>query len=173
MLAFPGSRSDAVADCPQQKAEHGTCPRLTVPNKRSRLEKRLGFDPKAQAVSTVGEHAFVAPVAGDQRGPCPGLNALANHGYLPHNGVASIPTFIEAVDKGRSIISWKPKNNTPLLTLLQCMVWGKTLELFWLCTEQPSTAVLCLRPLASLLVDLPPPVRASWAVGDSERPPEA
>ncbi|CAE6453669.1 unnamed protein product [Rhizoctonia solani] len=30
------------------------------------------------------------PKAGDKRGPCPGLNALANHGYLPHNGVTNL-----------------------------------------------------------------------------------
>ena len=43
---------------------------------------------------------FVAPVAGDARGMCPGLNALANHGYLPHNGVATIAQFIDATFKG-------------------------------------------------------------------------
>lgn len=39
-----------------------------------------------------GDHAFVPPniEAGDQRGPCPGLNALANHGYISHNGVTSV-----------------------------------------------------------------------------------
>lgn len=39
-----------------------------------------------------GAHAFVAPNfnAGDQRGPCPGLNALANHGYISHNGVTTV-----------------------------------------------------------------------------------
>lgn len=39
-----------------------------------------------------GDHAFIAPnfTAGDQRGPCPGLNALANHGYIPRNGVVSV-----------------------------------------------------------------------------------
>ena len=39
-----------------------------------------------------GDHAFVPPdfSKGDQRGPCPGLNALANHNYIPHNGVASV-----------------------------------------------------------------------------------
>jgi hypothetical protein len=31
-----------------------------------------------------------APGSGDIRGPCPGLNAAANHGYLPRNGIASI-----------------------------------------------------------------------------------
>ncbi|KAI9375899.1 Chloroperoxidase [Aspergillus egyptiacus] len=29
---------------------------------------------------------WVAPGPGDSRGPCPGLNTLANHGYLPHDG---------------------------------------------------------------------------------------
>lgn len=43
--------------------------------------------------STVsGDHAFQAPDLdnGDQRGPCPGLNALANHGYIPHDGVVGV-----------------------------------------------------------------------------------
>ncbi|KAI1324439.1 putative chloroperoxidase [Xylariaceae sp. FL0255] len=29
---------------------------------------------------------WVAPLNTDSRGPCPMLNTLANHGYLPHNG---------------------------------------------------------------------------------------
>jgi hypothetical protein len=39
-----------------------------------------------------GVHAFQPPnfEAGDQRGPCPGLNALANHGYIPRKGVVSV-----------------------------------------------------------------------------------
>lgn len=28
--------------------------------------------------------------AGDVRGLCPGLNTLANHNYLPRNGVATV-----------------------------------------------------------------------------------
>lgn len=28
------------------------------------------------------KYPFVAPGPGDKRGPCPGLNALANHGYM-------------------------------------------------------------------------------------------
>ncbi|ETS82553.1 hypothetical protein PFICI_04429 [Pestalotiopsis fici W106-1] len=31
-------------------------------------------------------HHFVAPKADDSRSPCPGLNALANHGFLPRSG---------------------------------------------------------------------------------------
>lgn len=33
-----------------------------------------------QLVSVSGEHQYVAPGPGDIRGPCPGLNAAANHG---------------------------------------------------------------------------------------------
>lgn len=61
-----------------------------------------GFDPATQYVSNQGQYAFVAPnlAGGDQRGPCPGLNAMANHGYLPHNGVATIQQFIDSTYKG-------------------------------------------------------------------------
>lgn len=47
-------------------------------------------------IVVTGEHSFVPPdfASGDQRGPCPGLNALANHGYIPHNGVVSVSCFI-------------------------------------------------------------------------------
>ncbi|KAK7052961.1 hypothetical protein VNI00_004281 [Paramarasmius palmivorus] len=32
------------------------------------------------------QHQFQAPGENDARGPCPGLNTLANHGFLPRNG---------------------------------------------------------------------------------------
>ncbi|KAJ6517650.1 hypothetical protein DFH09DRAFT_1428771 [Mycena vulgaris] len=34
-------------------------------------------------------HPFIAPGPNDQRGPCPGMNTLANHGYIPRNGIAT------------------------------------------------------------------------------------
>lgn len=45
-----------------------------------------------KAIIVTGEHKFQPPnlEGGDQRGPCPGLNALANHGYIPRNGVVSV-----------------------------------------------------------------------------------
>lgn len=55
-----------------------------------------GFDASAQQVDVSGIHAFMPPGHGDQRGPCPGLNALANHNYLPHNGIATIEQFVTA-----------------------------------------------------------------------------
>ena len=36
------------------------------------------FDAASQSVSTSGEHRWAAPGPGDDRGPCPALNALAN-----------------------------------------------------------------------------------------------
>lgn len=33
-------------------------------------------------------YVFKEPGPGDARGPCPGLNLLANYGYLPRNGIS-------------------------------------------------------------------------------------
>ncbi|KAK5675257.1 hypothetical protein LTS10_012018 [Elasticomyces elasticus] len=57
------------------------------------------FDAKAQLIDVSGTHAFTPPSSGDARGFCPGLNALANHNYLPHNGVATITQFVDATTK--------------------------------------------------------------------------
>ncbi|KAL4861205.1 hypothetical protein BDV12DRAFT_208265 [Aspergillus spectabilis] len=40
------------------------------------LERRQDWEPQE----------WIAPGPEDSRGPCPGLNTLANHGYLPRNG---------------------------------------------------------------------------------------
>ncbi|KAK1230006.1 hypothetical protein PQX77_006917 [Marasmius sp. AFHP31] len=50
----------------------------------------------SRPVNVEGKHKFIPPGHGDIRGPCPGLNALANHNYLPHNGVATVDQFISA-----------------------------------------------------------------------------
>jgi hypothetical protein len=59
-------------------------------------EKRLLFDVAREPIQVDGIHEFRAPnfKAGDQRGPCPGLNALANHGYISRDGVAN---FLEVI----------------------------------------------------------------------------
>ncbi|KAH7346826.1 Chloroperoxidase [Rhexocercosporidium sp. MPI-PUGE-AT-0058] len=50
------------------------------------------FNTAALRVDVSGTHAFTPPnfSKGDMRGPCPGLNALANHNYLPHSEFAII-----------------------------------------------------------------------------------
>ena len=45
---------------------------------------------ESQLVSTSGANAWAAPAPDEIRGPCPGLNAAANHGYLPRSGIASL-----------------------------------------------------------------------------------
>ncbi|TVY44667.1 Aromatic peroxygenase [Lachnellula occidentalis] len=66
-----------------------------------RPRKRSTFDAAAQLIDVHGDHEFIMPnfTAGDVRGPCPGLNTLSNHNYLPRNGIASITQYIEATQK--------------------------------------------------------------------------
>jgi len=56
-------------------------------------------------------HEWRAPGPTDLRSPCPGLNVLANHGYLPRNGRGvNIPQILEA---GKEVFNLSPE----LLTL--------------------------------------------------------
>lgn len=43
---------------------------------------------------------FRAPGDGDSRGPCPGLNLLANYGYLPRDGYVNFGQVLEATSRG-------------------------------------------------------------------------
>ncbi|KAM0269230.1 hypothetical protein ACHAPA_004500 [Fusarium lateritium] len=59
------------------------------------VDNVLGLIPTNKAVKGLqkfpeASHPFKAPGSTDQRGPCPGLNTLANHGYIPRNGIATI-----------------------------------------------------------------------------------
>lgn len=111
VTAFPRLNANGFKELAEYAKRSGECPHLSKQDEaecphlaqQRELKRQTTFDPTTQHVSTTGEYAWVAPGAGDQRGPCPGLNALANHGYLPHNGVADIPTIIAAVENGKSI----------------------------------------------------------------------
>ncbi|CBX99130.1 hypothetical protein LEMA_P083690.1 [Plenodomus lingam JN3] len=50
-------------------------------------------------ISRGSGHEYAAPGPNDLRGSCPGLNAFANHNFLPHNGYASVAQYIEATQK--------------------------------------------------------------------------
>ncbi|KAL1998501.1 hypothetical protein VTN02DRAFT_6056 [Thermoascus thermophilus] len=66
-----------------------------------KLDKRLLVDPMTAPIDITGVHSFQPPnfENGDQRGPCPGLNALANHGYIPRNGIVSLVDVIAAINQ--------------------------------------------------------------------------
>lgn len=64
------------------------------------------FDAEDQYVSIEGEHAYAAPAEDEIRGPCPGLNAAANHGYLPRSGVASIEETVRGMNKCETTLKY-------------------------------------------------------------------
>ncbi len=97
--AFPRLPNGGDGSSAKRSTQSANCPYSST-NKQ--VKRQVTFEPSAQYVSTTGSNAFVPPnfAAGDQRGPCPGLNALANHGYLPHSGVASLTAITAAVNTG-------------------------------------------------------------------------
>lgn len=76
--------------------------------------RQVAFDPQAQFVSTTGKHAWRAPRfdSGEQRGPCPGLNALSNHGYLPRSGVTPWTTIAKMTNEGEETLDLAPSGGT-------------------------------------------------------------
>jgi len=49
----------------------------------------------AAAALNMADHPFIAPTATDSRTPCPALNSLANHGFLPRDGKAITPDALK------------------------------------------------------------------------------
>ncbi|CZR67509.1 uncharacterized protein PAC_17408 [Phialocephala subalpina] len=43
------------------------------------------------------DHQFIAPTDQDIRGPCPGLNAAANHGFIARDGISNYSELVDAV----------------------------------------------------------------------------
>jgi hypothetical protein len=64
-------------------------------NANASTHERRGL--KLWGVAEDDAHPWQAPGPGDLRGPCPGLNTAANHGYLPRSGVVNpIQLFVGA-----------------------------------------------------------------------------
>ncbi|KAI1789555.1 Cloroperoxidase [Ganoderma leucocontextum] len=62
---------------------------------------------------TIDDHHPYSPATpGDSRSPCPALNALANHGFLPHDGRNISPSQLVAAIRQVYGLSW------PFATLL-------------------------------------------------------
>ncbi|KAJ5619102.1 hypothetical protein N7510_003086 [Penicillium lagena] len=81
---------------------HKRCPFADISKgAKDELYKRSSTNSMKMPIDITREHEFVPPnfENGDQRGPCPGLNAMANHGYIPHNGVVSFAEVITAANE--------------------------------------------------------------------------
>ncbi|EGP86845.1 unnamed protein product [Zymoseptoria tritici ST99CH_3D1] len=63
------------------------------------------FDAQDQLVNVQegSGHEFRSPGAGDLRGQCPGLNAAANHAFLPRNGIATIQQTVDGLGAAYSM----------------------------------------------------------------------
>ncbi|KIJ35956.1 hypothetical protein M422DRAFT_180004 [Sphaerobolus stellatus SS14] len=58
--------------------------------------------PKDTSVKLVNDkaHPWMPLREGDIRGPCPGMNTLASHGYLPRNGIVTPAQIVNALQDG-------------------------------------------------------------------------
>ncbi|EOA83046.1 hypothetical protein ACJQWK_04537 [Exserohilum turcicum] len=68
-------------------------------SKRSGAYVGRAFNAEAQRISTSGDHRYIAPGPNDLRGPCPGINVMANHGYLPQNGISTVTQMTTAANE--------------------------------------------------------------------------
>ncbi|KAL1649581.1 hypothetical protein SLS58_001638 [Diplodia intermedia] len=92
---------DAFPAFSERNLENLTPERLTAAIRaveQHKLEKRILVD-SSKPIDTTGDHAFQAPGDGDQRGPCPGLNVLANHGYISRDGITSFAEVVNAINQ--------------------------------------------------------------------------
>ncbi|KAG8786643.1 hypothetical protein FRC12_016428 [Ceratobasidium sp. 428] len=144
-LAFPAFKADErAAMAAADSAEAAGCPfaaqAAAKAKRQSGLFPSTTFDPVKQKVDVTGAYAFQPPKAGDKRGPCPGLNALANHGYLNRNGLTTLTEAIAAVTKVFGM-------GLDLATFLSAYANGNPLTLQWSIGGSPPG--LYLPPLLS------------------------
>ncbi|KAF3003438.1 hypothetical protein E8E13_001966 [Curvularia kusanoi] len=87
-FAFPSNFKDISEDTLAELTELAARISRESEVKLDSTKRALNSD--AQRIDTTGDHAYIAPGPNDIRGPCPGLNTLANHGYISRTGVDSV-----------------------------------------------------------------------------------
>lgn len=81
VVAFPAAAIEYAARAQSDPVANTNLQRAVAKFQSERRE--VGFDAAKQYVSNQGQYKFVPPnLATEARGPCPGLNAMANHNYL-------------------------------------------------------------------------------------------
>ncbi|KAF5847163.1 hypothetical protein GGP41_003481 [Bipolaris sorokiniana] len=94
LLNHPEARAEVKRQLQSRNAA-SVEPRQLVDTLKPVLDPLLGLIPTSDSVKGLrrfpeADYPFQPPGPTDQRGPCPGLNTLANHGYIPRNGIATI-----------------------------------------------------------------------------------
>ncbi|KAH7197292.1 Chloroperoxidase [Fusarium flagelliforme] len=93
--AFPSYLNGAIGDVVASRLSN-----VVDEAVRSTHEKRL-LNTVDQPIDVTGKYEFRPPNfdKGDQRGACPGLNALANHGYIKRSGITSLVEMLGAANQ--------------------------------------------------------------------------
>jgi len=79
-------------------------PATTAVCNDAQTPRKIGFLPAPPGLNDLKhfpdeDHPFVPPGPTDQRGPCPALNILANHGYINHTGIVTFEEVHYAVQE--------------------------------------------------------------------------
>ncbi|KAH9825695.1 heme-thiolate peroxidase aromatic peroxygenase like protein [Teratosphaeria destructans] len=94
--------------CPIHATRQGAAPYSDIyPSKYTGAKDGLpGTGKGGVLVPAEGDtaHAYQAPSSTDLRGPCPGLNTLANHHFISHDGLT---TYTEMVDAAQNVYNWE------------------------------------------------------------------
>jgi hypothetical protein len=64
----------------------------------------MGNSKSTRGFADESKYKYEAPGPNDSRSPCPALNALANHGYLPHDGNNITPEVLQRAAQVYSLL---------------------------------------------------------------------
>lgn len=88
---------DALKNTVNVIIKRADIPKLHREARSTPLAKRQTTWSPSQLVDVSGSHRFIAPTSSQTRGPCPGLNALSNHGYFDRSGNTNLVESINAL----------------------------------------------------------------------------
>lgn len=103
--AFPAHMLSAIKNSPNVEIERRAADVMALAQRQAGADAATALFEAIPTFDAAGQFINVGPGSGhewqppgpnDLRGPCPGLNAFANHGFLPRSGYATIAQFIEA-----------------------------------------------------------------------------
>jgi len=99
---YPVNKRQSDTNCPKNPVHPGAVPVNDQYPYLSALNGNQSTGKGGIQVPAPGDtaHYFVAPGPLDIRGPCPGLNTLANHNFLSHDGLT---TYNELVDAQQNV----------------------------------------------------------------------